>query len=283
MSSRRNQDRLGAPAPDVSSPLTTANHQEDVFSFVTPTEIIDLPSEGQFYGEDHPLRGRTSIEIRHMTAKEEDILTSESLLRKGIAIDRLLQSLLVDSSVSLEELLVGDKNALIVAARVTGYGPLYETKVACSNCRAAQVVEFDLNTLDVRKSTLPEGVEQTENGTFFVNLPQSNLQVELRLMTGKQERAFMELNERRRKKNLQESPITGLLRQLLVSVQGRDDAKTINKLLEVLPIPDSVHIRNVYEKISPDVDLTHDFQCSSCSHEGRIAVPLTADFFWPNR
>ena len=281
MSSRRNQDRISSPVPDTSPPPHIAGPSDDAFSFVVPTDFIDLPSNGKFYGEGHPLHGKTSIEIKHMTAKEEDILTSESLLRKGVAIDRLLQSLMVDKSIRLDDLLVGDKNALIVGARVTGYGPVYETRVSCPACGESQGTEFDLNNLVVKESSLPDGVEKSAEDTFFITLPQSGVQVEIGLMTGREERSFVEKAARKRKKKIQESAATDLLRLLILSVNGSEELSTINGLLEVMPILDSRHIKNVYEEISPDVDLTHEFNCSSCDHEGRVGVPLNVDFFWP--
>mgnify|MGYP003637825809 FL=1 len=281
MSPRRNQDRTNAPLPDTTSPLSTTGPQDETFSFVVPTEFVDLPSQGKFYGEGHPLHGKTSIEIKHMTAKEEDILTSESLLRKGIAIERLLQSLVVDKSINLADLLVGDKNALIVGARITGYGPSYMTKVGCPACKETQEVDFDLNNLTVRNSSVPAGVERTSENTFFVTLPQSKVQVELGLMTGREERSFVEMNTRKRKKNLQESTATDLLKLLILSVNGSEEPQTINQFIGVMPIGDSRYVRDVYEQISPDVDLNHDFRCLNCDHEGRVGVPLNVDFFWP--
>ena len=113
MSSRNNQQRLGnTDASDVNSETENNNNQ---LSFSVPTEFVDLPSKGIYYPEGHALHGVESVEIKHMTAKEEDILASESLIRKGIAIDRMLQSLLIDNNLKVKDLLVGDKNALTVA------------------------------------------------------------------------------------------------------------------------------------------------------------------------
>ena len=281
--SRNNDERLGAPIPSAPPPPPTREPSDDLFSFVAPTDFIDLPSEGQYYPPDSPLYGKKTPEIKHMTAKEEDILTSESLLRKGIAIDRLLKSLLVDKSVNLDDLLVGDKNALIVGARITGYGSHYETNVNCPSCTTNQPVKFDLNELKIRRLVVPEGVRRSESNTYFVTLPKSRLEVELRLMTGALEKAYTESTERKRKQKLPSSIVTDLLRMLIVSVNGRDDVATLNKLLEVLPVQDSSYIKSVYEGISPDIDMSHEFTCLACSHEGRVAVPLTANFFWPKR
>ena len=283
MSRRNNQDRVSTPVPDTSPPPPAVEPQDSTFSFVVPTEFVELPSEGSFYPEGHALYGRTSIEIKHMTAKEEDILTSESLLRKGIAIERLLQSLIVDKSIKLDDLLVGDKNALIVGARITGYGADYLTSVSCPSCRVAQEVEFDLSDLENRKCIPPEGVERTAEDTFFVPLPHSGVTVELRLLTGHEERQYLSASSRKRKKKLRESSSTDLLRLLILSVDGYESVESINNLLEVLPVKDSVYIREVYEQISPDVNLNQEFECQSCGYEGSTGVPLSADFFWPGR
>jgi hypothetical protein len=282
--SRNNDERLSAPAAGPPPPPSLAKEQnDDLFSFVTPTDFIELPSRGEYYPKGSPLHGVKSIEIRHMTAKEEDILTSESLLRKGIVIDRLLHSLLVDKSINIDNLLVGDKNALIVGARITGYGPHYETRTTCPSCSTAQPIEFDLNNLDIRRPDLPEGVRKTDNNTYFITLPQSRLEIELRLMTGELEKSYTETTERKRKQKLPSSMVTDLLKLLIVSVNGRDDVATLNKLLEVLPIQDSTYIKSTYERISPDIDMSHEFLCAACNYEGRVAVPLTANFFWPKR
>ena len=112
-----------------------------------PTEVLALPSKGLLYPEDSPLASG-NIEIKYMTAKHEDILTSPTLLKKGIAIERLIQDLIVDKNIKLDELLVGDKNALLVGARLTGYGPEYEANVTCVACGSTQKHKFDLTKLD---------------------------------------------------------------------------------------------------------------------------------------
>ena len=86
-----------------------------------PTEVVDLPSKGKLYPPDSPLASGT-IEMKYMTAKEEDILTNQNYIEKGIVIDKLLQALIVDKTIDYNELLVGDKNALLIAARILGYG-----------------------------------------------------------------------------------------------------------------------------------------------------------------
>ena len=90
-----------------------------------PTEMVDLPSKGYFYADGHPLSSG-KVEVKYMTAKEEDILTSQNLIQQGSVIDKLLESLIVDKSIKLDDMLIGDKNAIMVAARILGYGKDYE-------------------------------------------------------------------------------------------------------------------------------------------------------------
>ena len=125
----RNKNRVGAQQPDTTPPVPAVTNNEPAaapaFSFVVPTEFIELPSGGKYYGEGHPLCGETTIEIKQMTAKEEDILTSGTLLKKGVALDRVIQSLIVDKRIDPDSMLVGDRNAVIIATRVSGYGNIY--------------------------------------------------------------------------------------------------------------------------------------------------------------
>ena len=115
-------------------PQAMQNEGGGGFSFVVPTEFVELPSQGKFYPQTHPLYGQDSIEIRQMTAKEEDILTSKTLIKKGVALDRVVDNLIVDKRIKQDSLLVGDKNAIIIAMRVSGYGNEYNTRVVCPSC-----------------------------------------------------------------------------------------------------------------------------------------------------
>ena len=139
--SRNNEERFGAHGDAGSDPVAAMPNPLD---FVSPTEHVELPSRGRGYPQGHPLHNQETIEIKYMTAKEEDILSSQSLIRKGLAIDRMLQSVLINKDVQVKDLLIGDKNALTVAARVTGYGADYVTTVTCPACSTEQEFDFDL-------------------------------------------------------------------------------------------------------------------------------------------
>jgi len=141
---RNNEDRFGAAkVADSPGPLTEATNKTSTLNFVVPTDFVELPSGGRFYPEEHSLHNQEHVEVRQMTAKDEDILTSRALLQKGIAIERLLQNLIVDKNIDVNEILVGDKNAIMMAARVSAYGNEYETKVQCFYCNSINDHVFD--------------------------------------------------------------------------------------------------------------------------------------------
>ena len=139
---RNNEERSGAR--EVAAETPPQAQMANPLSFVVPTEFVDLPTKGRFYPEGHPLHNVEEIEIKFMTAKEEDILTSRSLLKKGVAIEKMLQNLVMDKSIDVESLFVGDRNAILVAARISGYGPEYKTSITCPACATTQTYEFDL-------------------------------------------------------------------------------------------------------------------------------------------
>ena len=287
--SRNNRNRLNKgleqtkPA-DAEAPLANLS-DEGLFSFATPTEIVELPSKGRFYSEDHPLHNVAEIEIKHMTAKEEDILSSKSLLRKGIAIDRLLQSVIIDKRVKVNDLLIGDKNALLVATRITGYGEMYDTNVTCPSCGNNEPHSFNLLDLQLNHNEeLPEEVTYTDHGTFRITLPVLKIPVELKLLTGREEKYLTELEENKRKKGLPESTVTDQLKMMIHSVLDRTESVIINQLIDGIPARDSRFMQNMYEKIVPNIDLKASYDCPSCDHHDEtIGVPLTAAFFWPGR
>mgnify|MGYP005824955357 CR=1 FL=1 len=300
MAIRNNEDRTGErrAAAAEPPPLPFVGDEEGaptakMLDFACPTEFVDLPSQGRFYPEGHHLHGVDSIEIRFMTAKDEDILTSKSLLKKGVAIDRFLQNILVDKKVRVTDLLVGDKNALIIASRVTGYGAEYKTKVACPGCTTSQEYEFNLDSSVVSAGGLPavekdtplvaEDITATEDSTWLVTCPKSEVTVELCLLTGAHENYLVKSQAMKKKQKLPEAALTDQLRQMIVSVNASTDKKDINKFIDMMPAMDSRFLRGVYDKLMPNVDLTQNFECHSCGYEQEMEVPFTTDFFWPKQ
>jgi hypothetical protein len=284
LSRRNNPERLGAPQPDAPAPPPqTTNTQTDIFSFINPTEFVDLPSRGELYPEGHPAHGLDSIEIRHMTAKEEDILTSESLIKKGVALDRVVDSLIVDKRIKAANLLIGDKNALLIAARITGFGSDYGVKITCPVCITENDCNIDLQAI---KSKSPEETDSKllENGNYEIVFPEyNNLAVEVKLLRGADERKLTQNREQRRKAKKEDSLITDQLGAIIVRVNEVTDPALLKQFVEQCPTKISREIRTRYEKIMPDVDMSVPFTCSNCEYESEVDMPMTAEFFWPRQ
>ena len=278
--SRRNSERMGSHAtPTAPAPQS----QFADFSFVVPTKFVSLPSEGKYYPEGHPLHNKDVIEIKHMTAKEEDILTSKALLSKGIAVDRVLQNVIVDPAISLDTLLAGDKNAITIALRAVSYGADYETKVDCPSCSTSVTYSFDLDNPIVNHGEALEiyDIKYNGNGTFDVVLPITNITTTFRLLTSKDESNIVK--KILKSNNGVENNITEQLSTMVVAFNGETDQNTIRYVIDKLPSMDSIRIRTAYRFVNPTVELNQKFECSNCGYEAEMEVPLTADFFWPQR
>ena len=276
------------PKPESSGPppqVMTQGQNENPFSFIVPTEFVELPSRGLFYPPNHPLHNQETIEVKQMTAKEEDLLTSRALLKKGLALDRVISSIIVNKNINPNTLLVGDRNAILIAARVSGYGNSYETNVTCPNCSTVNKHMFDLNDLEIYHGDAVDSSEVTQNedGTFTTILPRIKVEATFRLLSGNDEKNLLNQVENARKKRQEENSVTRQLRQIVVAVNGDTQQQNINYVIDNMPSSDARHLRLMYKLTAPDIDMTQDFTCSNCGHEQDMEVPLTADFFWPDR
>jgi len=291
LSIRNNEDRFSAPQPDADPPAQTLQEEgtpSNPFSFVVPTEFVELPSRGEFYPTSHPLHNQETIEIRYMTAKEEDILTSQSLLEKGLALDRLLANLIVDKRIKPEALLSGDRNAILIAARKSGYGADYNTKVACPHCGESDTYFYDLENAEVVSSPNDEklkelGIVRNEENNFVVTLPNNPVELTFKLLTGKEENLLVRTAEKRKRKKQGDHLITDQLKLMIVSINEYTDAPLIDKFAETMTLPDARFLRDIYRKVTPAIDLRKEFVCDQCSHVDEIDFPFTTDFFWPQQ
>ena len=238
-----------------------------------PTEIVELPSKGHFYINGHPLSSG-KVEIKYMTAKEEDILTSENLIRQGTVIDKLLESLIVDKSIKVDDLLTGDKNALMVASRILAYGKDYDFEYN------GVEQKVDLTTLDNKKvdySNFPKGVNE-----FEFKLPNSKRLIKFKLPTGHDENVIDEEIKAMKKVNKDISTdLTTRLKKLILSVDGNSDLQFINKFVdnEFLSV-DSLAFRKYMATITPDIDMKTKIH-NSDGEEIEVTIPVTLRFFWP--
>jgi len=281
----RNKDRLGGHTPEpAEAPQQPVEKAFDPLSFVAPTEFVDLPSKGN-YPETHPLHGQEVIEMRFMTAKEEDILSSQTLLKKGLAIERMLDSLIMNKSIKAQDLLIGDRNALIIAARISGYGSNYKTQMICPTCGSRSQHDFDLTQKKIHESTESEELDlkKLENGNFTTIMPYSKFNIEFKLLDGKDERMLAKLATDKKKRKMSETILTDQFKQMIVSIEGHSDRSIVIKYVDNMPTLDSTKLKSAYKVASPDIKVKNDFECNSCGHSQEMEVPFNTDFFWPNR
>ena len=248
-----------------------------------PTEVISLPSKGKLYSKESSI-SNGEIEIKYMTAREEDILTSQNLIRKGIVIDKLLESLVVDSSINLNEILIGDKNALMVASRILGYGKNYEFEVNCPSCNERNTDTIDLSKLgnkDVDYSIFKSGINE-----FEFELPASKRKITYKILTQLDEREIDSELKAMKKVSAGSNidhEVTTRLKRAILSVDGNSDKNSINGFVENEFLSrDSLAFRNHLIKITPDIDMNYLFTCEFCNYDEEITVPMTVQFFWPS-
>jgi len=238
--------------------------------FKIPTETVELPSKGLLYPEGSELTKGT-VEMKYMTAREEDILTNQSYIRNGTVLDKLMKSLIV-SPINYDELLVGDKNAIMVAARVLGYGKDYTFEYG------GEEHTIDLTTLD-NKPPHPE-VEKRKINEFEFVLPHSGNRVTFRLLTHKDEQDIQRELEGLKKINKDSSPeLTTRLKYFITSVEGKTEKKDIRDFVDnYLLAKDSKALRDYIKDIQPDVDLTF----FPSDGGDRVNIPIGLSFFWPD-
>ena len=246
----------------------TQQPQESQYQF--PTEEVTLPSKGLLYPEGSPLRSG-KVTMKYMTAKEEDILTNQSFIQKGIVLDKLLASLIVNKDIKLDDLIVGDKNALLVGSRILGYGKDYEITFGGN-----QYV-VDLTTLE-NKPFDSDSIEQGKN-EFSFKLPSNNTVITYKLLTGKDERSIDREINGLKKINKSASPeLTTRLKHMILSVDGKDDKKEIRDFVDNYFLArDSRAFREHIKNSQPDVDLNYVLESGE-----EVTVPIGLNFFWPD-
>lgn len=264
-----------------SGPIQKSNVAKDDFGLDIPVESVPLPSRGLIYPIDSPLHGRETLDIRPMTAREEDILTSRAYIKNGTVITKLINSCLVDKRIDSDDLISGDRTALMVALRITGYGAEYTTDVTCPECGATGSYEFDLSTLPIKRLE----VEPTEAGEnlFEIVLPVTKKNVRVKFLTGHDENEMLIINERKKKKGLStDSNITDRLIRVIQSVDNITDKNKIAFFVRNLPVRDSLAMRRFLDSQEPSVEMKGHMRCNSCFEESEVDLPIGASFFWPD-
>lgn len=242
-----------------------------------PTEQIELPSKGLLYPEDNPLSSGV-IEMKYMTAKEEDILTNQNYMRQGVVFDKLLKSLIV-SNINYDDLVIGDKNAVLFAARILGYGKDYVIKYPHPVTGEEEEVVVDLSVMENKK--IDYSLLNRSNEFTFV-LPQSKNEVIFKIPTHKDERLVEEEIKGLKKANLS-GDVTTRLKHSIVSINGERDKKAVRDFVDsYLLASDARALREYMKKVTPDIDTTFTFVGSDGYTQEGVELPLGVSFFYPS-
>ena len=239
-----------------------------------PTEMVELPSKGYFYANGHPLSSGT-VEVKYMTAKEEDILTSQNLIKQGTVIDKLLESLIVDKSIKLDDMVIGDKNAIMVAARILGYGKNYEF-----NYDGVEQ-SVDLSTLEPEEMDFDKFTKGQNEFNF--KLPNSKREITFRLLTsGDEKNIASEVKAKEKISKEQSFELTTRLKNMILSVDGNSEKAYINNFVDNEFLSrDSLAFREYLTSVTPDVDMTTKIK-NTAGRESVVVIPVTLRFFWPS-
>jgi hypothetical protein len=242
--------------------------------FNLPTETVELPSKGLLYPKESPLSSGT-IEMKYMTAKEEDILSNSNLISNGTVMDKLLEALIVNKEIKLHEILIGDKNALFVAARILSYGKDYPVKLKGNEI----IVDLSkLKNKEVDDSLYSEGTN-----SFTFKLPHTDNVVTIKCLTTADEKAVNQEvagNLKLNKNN--DTSVSTRLKHMITSVNELTEKKDVRHFVDnFLLAKDAREIRKFYETINPDIDLTYSYTNEEGGKEA-LSVPIGIDFFWPD-
>tara|TARA_R110000851_G_scaffold66097_1_gene149675 strand:+ start:132 stop:905 length:774 start_codon:yes stop_codon:yes gene_type:complete len=245
-----------------------------------PSEEVTLPSKGLLYPEGSPLRSGF-IEMKYMTAREEDILTNQNYITNGTVIDKLLQSLIL-TPIDYSDLLIGDKNAVLVASRILGYGAEYSFKTTHPKTGQIETVNVDLTNAEdklIDEDLLKEGKNE-----FDFTLPTSKKQVTFKLLTQSDEKKIEQELKGLKKINKNSSPeLTTRMKHLFLSVEGDYEKKTIREFVDIhLLARDARALREYVRNIQPDIDLDFEVEFEDGHIQEGVTVPINANFFWPD-
>lgn len=278
----RKTDISSPNSQDFSSQIPRSSPVQDVFGWTVPVEQVPLPSGGLIYSSESPLHDREVVQIKAMTAQEEDILLSRALIKEGTVLTHLMKSCLVDKNIDPSEMLSGDRNAVLVSIRITGYGSDYRANVTCPACSRSDVHTFDLAGIEIKRlgaNPVAPGMNE-----FSFSLPVTKKSVTFKLVTVGDEEEAARVREKMNKlfpDAKVDGVVTKQLENQILSIEGRRDRAAISAFIKAMPAADSRALRSYMSSIEPGLNMQVDMRCRSCGSESKVALPMGAAFFWP--
>jgi hypothetical protein len=261
--------------------FATRNVMKDDFGFDIPTETIPLPSGGIVYPPESSLHLKETVDIKSMTAREEDILTSRALIKKGTVITELIKSCLIDKTINVDEMVSGDRNAIMTSLRITGYGSEYAVEVDCPECGERSKQNFDLSELPIKRISL-EPVAIGAN-VFEFTLPVTKKKCSFKFLDGQDEKEITVLTERKKKQGItSDNLVTTRLERSILAIDGIKDRNKINNFIRNMPARDSLAMRRFLDANEPGIEMKSWMDCPHCSETSEVRLPMGASFFWPD-
>lgn len=275
---------------EVVESIKQAYETQKLKEYNFPTEIIELPSRGLIYPKDNPLSSG-KIELKYMTAKEEDILTTQSYIRDGSVLDKLFQSLIISNGegepIKYTDLTVGDKNAIMISSRILGYGRDYEVEITDPFSGKKQKESIDLTQFQNKEYDGSAQIELNKNEFEFL-LPHSKRKITFMALTESKDRKIKHDLEELKKVNKKlkddvSKELTTRLKTVILSVDGEYNQQKINHFVDnELFALDSRELRKYINEVTPDVDLTYEFISDETGERRGINLPMDVSFFWPS-
>ena len=237
-------------------------------------ELIKLPSKGLFYKH-----GISEVQVEYMTSKDEDLLTTPSLIDSGKVLDLLLKRKIKTKGISIEELLPGDRNAILLFLRTSSYGPEY--KVNVFDPRTNKQFPATVNLLELKYKEVEE--KPDENGLYSIELPMRKKTVKVRILSAGEENEIFKQAEANKEEFKQEFSEyhTMKLKASIVSINNNRDRSYIDRFVNVMPAGDSLAIRRKLLDIIPDVDMSYEFTAPD-GHKFTANLSIGLDFFFPS-
>jgi len=247
--------------------------------FEIPFDVVSLPSKGLLYTSKE-LAGVESLDIHYLTAIQEDILTSPNLLQSGKMLDALLTSVLKNKSINPQELTLGDRNAIIIWLRSTGYGADYPVRVKCKDCGNEWINDFDLSSLAVVELELVPDAD----GLFSFTLPTNENEIRFRFLTSEDEMNILKRVEAIQKKQGSSIDNSMSLKMMasIAEVDGERDQLLIKRFVEFMPVRDARAFREYVNSVEPGINMEQDVECPSCGEVNGEVIPIRGNFFWPD-
>jgi hypothetical protein len=250
-----------------------AEHQYDF-----PTEVLDLPSKGLVYPKDHPLSSG-QITIKYMTAREEEILASQNLIKKGVVLDKLFESIIVDDKINIDDIIIGDKNAIMLATRVLGYGPEYKIQIT-DNLDEKHEVVVDLGNVQIKE--VDESLLNRDNKYKFTTSTGNVLEFKL-LTHGDEKRIDADIKALQKLNKSTSSELTTRYRHMIVSVDGNSDTAAImNFINNKFLARDTKAFREEIKKLQPDIKMEFEYENPATGETEVRPIPMGVGFFWPS-